>query len=138
MRSVRQALLILVMAFALAAVSIAINPNRPVWSEDILRKGEVRLETALSWGSDALWIDARPEIDFQIDHVPGAISLNLENWTALFPRFLDKWQPGQKVVVYCSSKSCELSHEVASRLDQNGVTEVWVLKGGWESWKAER
>jgi rhodanese-related sulfurtransferase len=67
--------------------------------------------------------------------VPGAISLNLENWDQLFPRFLDAWTRENKVVVYCSAATCELSREVAERLRKSGISSVYVLKGGWEAWK---
>ncbi|MBV8176554.1 MAG: rhodanese-like domain-containing protein [Verrucomicrobia bacterium] len=135
MRSLRQALLILLAALIPAGLTAAFHPRRPAWSEDTLLPGEVKLQTVLAWGSDVLWIDARSLKEYEAEHVPGAILLNLEDWEQLFPRFLDQWRPEQKVVVYCSSTSCELSHEVAERLKTNGISPVYVLKGGWEAWK---
>jgi rhodanese-related sulfurtransferase len=135
MRSLRQALLILLAALIPAGLTAAFHPRRPAWSEDTLLPGEVKLQTVLAWGSDVLWIDARSLKDYEAEHVPGAILLNLEDWEQLFPRFLDRWRPEEKIVVYCSSTSCELSHEVAERLKTNGISPVYVLKGGWEAWK---
>jgi rhodanese-related sulfurtransferase len=135
MRSLRQALLILLAALIPAGLTAAFHPRRPAWSEDTLQPGEVKLQTVLAWGSDVLWIDARSLKDYEAEHVPGAILLNLEDWEQLFPRFLDRWRPEEKIVVYCSSTSCELSHEVAERLKTNGISPVYVLKGGWEAWK---
>lgn len=135
MRALRQALLILLAALIPAGLTAAFHPRRPAWSEDTLQPGEVKLQTVLAWGSDVLWIDARSLKDYEAEHVPGAILLNLEDWEQLFPRFLDRWRPEEKIVVYCSSTSCELSHEVAERLKTNGISPVYVLKGGWEAWK---
>ena len=84
------------------------------------------------------WVDARSADDYAADHVPGAILLNLENWDQLFPKFLDEWSPDKKVVVYCSATSCDLSREVAERLRKNNIPSVFVLKGGWEAWKARK
>ena len=83
-----------------------------------------------------MWVDARSADDYEAEHVPGALLLNLESWDELFPKFLDQWTPEKKVVVYCSAATCELSREVAERLRTNGISSVFVLKGGWEAWKA--
>jgi rhodanese-related sulfurtransferase len=135
MRALRQALLIFLAALIPAGLTAAFHPRRPAWSEDTLLPGEEKLQTVLAWGSDVLWIDARSSKEYEAEHVPGAILLNLEDWEQLFPRFLDHWRPEEKVVVYCSSTACELSHEVAERLKTNGISPVYVLKGGWEAWK---
>jgi rhodanese-related sulfurtransferase len=121
-----------------AGVAALVHPRRPEWSREVLAPGEERLKTVLAWGSAVLWVDARSQRDYETEHIPGALSLNLEEWDTLFPRFLDQWSPERKVVVYCSSLSCALSHEVADRLTQSGVSPVYVLKGGWEAWKANK
>ena len=101
----------------------------------------VSVDQAREWGDDALWIDARPDDEFARDHVPGAISLNEDRWNELLPQFLPNWSPDKKVVVYCSSESCNASREVAKRLredaqlkDNEGKNCVFVLEGGWEAW----
>lgn len=96
------------------------------------------LPTVLAWGKDVLWVDARPEEEYRVEHVPGAILLNLESWDRLFPEFLDRWASGRRVVVYCSAATCELSREVAERLRKSGIPSVFVLKGGWEAWKTRK
>ena len=96
------------------------------------------LPTVLAWGGNLLWVDARSTEEYGAEHVPGALLLNLENWDQLFPKFLDQWTPGEKVVVYCGVATCELSREVAERLRKNGISAVFVLKGGWEAWKTRK
>jgi rhodanese-related sulfurtransferase len=65
--------------------------------------------------------------------------LNEDRWNELLPRMLETWSPDKRVVVYCNSKSCGASREVARRLrTQAGLTNVFVLKGGWEAWLQRR
>jgi len=53
----------------------------------------------------------------------------------LLPQFLATWSPGKKVVVYCSTQSCDLAREVAERLRKEAqLPDVFVLEGGWEAW----
>jgi rhodanese-related sulfurtransferase len=138
MRPVRQAGLILLVSLIPAGLTAAFHPQRPPWSQETLAPGEETLSTILTWGDSTLWVDARSAEEYESDHVPGAISLNLENWDQLFPKFLDRWIPEKKVVVYCSAATCELSREVAERLRKSGISSVFVLKGGWEAWKTRK
>jgi len=135
---VRQAMVILLAALIPASLTAAFHPRRPAWSQEILAPGEETLPTALAWGESVLWVDARSADEYGVEHVPGAILLNMEGWDALFPKFLDRWNPGKKIVVYCSAATCELSREVAERLRKNGISSVFVLKGGWEAWKSRK
>jgi rhodanese-related sulfurtransferase len=95
----------------------------------------VTVEHAREWGDTAIWVDARPDDEFANDHVPGAISLNEDRWNELLPQFLAVWAPGKKIIVYCSSLSCNASREVARRLRKEAqLSDVFVLEGGWEAW----
>jgi rhodanese-related sulfurtransferase len=138
MTPVRQALIIILAALVPAGLTAAFHPRRPSWSEETLASGEETLQTALGWGEKVFWVDARSLDEYDADHVPGAILLNLENWDQLFPKFLDQWNPDKNIVVYCGAASCELSREVAERLRKNNIPSVFVLKGGWEAWKARK
>ena len=82
-----------------------------------------------------MWIDARPQEQFNSAHVPGAVLLNEERWDELLPPLLATWSPDKRIVVYCSSQGCGASREVARRLRaQAGLKNVFVLQGGWEAW----
>jgi rhodanese-related sulfurtransferase len=138
MTPVRQAFFIILAALVPAGLTAAFHPRRPSWSEETLASGEETLRTVLGWGEQVFWVDARSLDEYDADHVPGAVLLNLENWDQLFPKFLDQWHPDKKIVVYCGAASCELSREVAERLRKNNIPSVFVLKGGWEAWKARK
>jgi rhodanese-related sulfurtransferase len=134
----RQALFILLVALIPASLTAAFHPRRPPWSQETLAPGEEMLSTVLTWREDVLWVDARSTEEYEVEHIPGALLLNLDNWDELFPKFLDQWVPDKRVVVYCSAATCELSREVAERLRKNSVSPVFVLKGGWEAWKMRK
>ena len=133
--ALRQALLLLGFAF-LPAIGQAVYHRTTVsWDQPALAEGEVRLAQARDWGDSVIWVDARPDEQFQRDHIPLAIQLNEDRWDELLPQFLEKWSPDKRVVVYCSTLSCAASHEVARRLkEQAGLPHVFVLNGGWEAW----
>ncbi len=133
---IRQALLLLGIALLPALVSGAIQLR---WHhEEPLAPDEVRPATARSWGKEALFVDARPKQRFDAGHIKGAILLNNEDWDSLSTKFIDAWDPDQKIVVYCDGGSCEASREVAERLKREfQIKNIYILKGGWPAWQAQ-
>jgi rhodanese-related sulfurtransferase len=128
--ALRQVIAILLLALLPAGAAGLWHPRRPAWQSD-----EVTLGAAGAWGATVLWVDARPDADFARAHIPGAVSLNEDRWDELLPGLLDHWDTTHKIVVYCSSLSCQASHDVARRLrDETGLPNVFVLQGGWEAW----
>ena len=129
--ALRQVVALLALALLPAFATGLWHPRRPAWQSD-----EVTLATALGWGPSVLWIDARPDADFARAHIPNAVSLNEDRWEDLLPGVLDRWDASRKIVVYCSSLSCQASHDVARRLrDDANLPNVFVLQGGWEAWQ---
>jgi len=109
------------------------------WQSSIPPSELVTVDQARTWAGNVIWVDARPDEEFARDHVPGALSLNEDRWNELLPQFLAVWSPGKKVVVYCSSLSCNASREVARRLRKEAqLSDVFVLEGGWEAWLKKR
>jgi len=135
----RQALLLAGLAF-LPAIGQALYLRETVsWQAPALGKDEVELAQAQSWGESVLWVDARPDAQFEAAHIPNAMQLNEDRWDELLQPLLAIWSPERKVIVYCSSLSCAASHEVARRLrEQAGLTNVFVLHNGWEAWQAAK
>ncbi len=132
----RQALILLALAFIPAIGQAVYQRERIAWDAAAYTKDEVSVQQAQEWGETTLWVDARPDAQFGESHIPGAISLNEDRWNELLPPFLLAWSPEKRTVVYCSSQSCALSHEVARRLrTEAGLGNVYVLHGGWETWQ---
>jgi len=137
--SAREILILIGLAF-LPGLGQAIYFREKVsWQGPVPASESVSLAQARSWGSDAIWVDARPDEQFAGEHVPGAIQLNEDRWNELLPQMLAAYSPEKKVVVYCSSQSCNLALEVARRLRQEAqLKNVFVLEGGWEEWLKAR
>lgn len=131
----RQALVLAALSL-LPAVGEAIYFRGKIsWQSPIPPSEMVSVDQARAWGGNVIWVDARPDAEFARDHVPGAVSLNEDRWNELLPQFLAAWSPGKKVVVYCSTESCDLAREAAERLRKEAqIPEVFVLEGGWEAW----
>jgi rhodanese-related sulfurtransferase len=129
-------------AFILAALALVPGFGEAIyfrdkisWQSPVPTSEMVSAAQARAWGSNAIWVDARPDAEFASDHVPGAVSLNEDRWNELLPQVLAVWSPEKKVVVYCSSLSCNASREVARRLrNEAQLPNVFVLEGGWEEW----
>ncbi len=106
------------------------------WEAAPLLPDEVKVVDARAWGDSVLWVDARPNEQFEQAHIPGAILLNEDHWQELLSPMLAVWSPDRRTIVYCSRQSCAASHEVAKRLHEDaGLKDVYVLHGGWESWQ---
>ena len=109
------------------------------WQSPIPASEMATLTQARAWNGNTIWVDARPDAEFEREHIPGAVLLNEDRWNELLPQFLDSWSPEKRVVVYCSSQSCNASREVARRLrDEAQLKNVFVLQGGWEEWLKSR
>ena len=136
---VGQAVILAALALLPAAGEAIYFRDKISWRSAIAPSEMVTVEQAREFGSTAIWVDARPDEDFAKDHVCGAILLNEDRWNELLPQFLAVWSPGKKVVIYCSSLSCNASREVARRLRKEAqLSDVFVLEGGWEAWLKKR
>lgn len=138
MNRVRQVIAILLVALVPAVSAGFFHPKRPGWSKPAA-ENEIDLPTAVQLGSKVLWVDARPRAEFENAHIPGAVLLNEDEWERLIDGFLDSWNRDSRVVIYCSSASCDASRGVAERLKSEArIQNVYVLKGGWETWLASQ
>ncbi len=125
---------LVLLALLCAALSWTLRKTRPA---EGLGPGEIDVQTLSSMrASEILWVDARSAAKFESRHIPGALLLNQAEWERLVSNFYDQWQPGSHVVVYGEVDS-DNGHEVASRLrEESAIEDVWVLKGGYEAWRA--
>ena len=127
--------MLVALAFVPAIGQAVYFRDKVSWQSPVPSSELVTVAQARAWDANAIWVDARPDEEFARDHVPGAVSLNEDRWNELLPQFLATWSPDKKVVVYCSSQSCNASREVAKRLrDEAQLKNVFVLQGGWEEW----
>ena len=85
---------------------------------------------------EARVLDARPEVFYQLGHVPGAISLPREDFQARYGvlRAELEGDRARRIVVYCSDSDCEDSRLVAAALIKLAYPSVFVFQGGWSDW----
>lgn len=81
----------------------------------------------------ALFLDARPLDFYTMGHVPGALSLPLEDFNAAFARLEPTLRQRFEIVVYCAGYGCDASHEVVRMMRDRGVAAV-ILAEGWPAW----
>jgi rhodanese-related sulfurtransferase len=132
----RSWLLIAGLATALAVADTALNSR----ARSVVFAGgppdEITLIAARAHHGLQLWIDARSDAEFSRDHIPEALPLNVDHWDAQVTQVLRSWQPGTRVIVYCSQSGCGASRNAAERLRRDyRLPDVWVLRGGWAAWQ---
>jgi len=94
----------------------------PVSRDELLRLTRARAVTVL---------DVRPEDEFALGHLPGAVNIPLR---ALELR-LSELDPDQEIVAYCRGPYCGLSYEAVAALRARGF-KVRRLEDGFPEWRA--
>jgi rhodanese-related sulfurtransferase/DNA-binding transcriptional ArsR family regulator len=94
----------------------------PVSREELLQRSRAGTITVL---------DVRPEDEFALGHLPGAVNIPLR---ALAAR-LSELDPAQEIVAYCRGPYCVLSYEAVAELRTRGF-KVRRLEDGLPEWRA--
>lgn len=81
---------------------------------------------------DPFVIDVRPRIEYEHGHLPGAVSLPLEE----LPARLGELPRDRLIVAYCRGAYCLFADEAVALLRRSGYNAV-RLEGGWLEWRAE-
>jgi rhodanese-related sulfurtransferase len=103
-------------------------------SKDFVELAEV--EAAIA-NRSAILIDARPEFQFELGHIPSAVSIPYD--TERLADFIAHYSlRDEAVIVYCSSSHCNSADILAEKLRANGRKRVAVYAGGWEEWRKRR
>ncbi|MCX8160234.1 MAG: rhodanese-like domain-containing protein [Candidatus Saccharicenans sp.] len=96
-----------------------------------------RLEVEDLWHNQlATIVDSRSVSEFKRGHIPGAISVPLEEVRSGNFGLLDRIPPGRPLVIYCEGGDCLTSLNLARLLHERGFRDLRVFAGGWEEWLA--
>lgn len=141
LKPIRQSVLILLLASAAAWATHVWHPRAPALHlvQEPLRRDEISMQVIEErWKGEVLWIDARPQEQFDAGHVPGAVLLNEQRFDEQLFELLDTLQTNTKpIVIYCGAARCDASRQILTRLKQTlPVENAFVLKGGWRAWEA--
>ncbi|OCK59532.1 metalloregulator ArsR/SmtB family transcription factor [Bradyrhizobium sp. LMTR 3] len=90
--------------------------------EELLQRSRVGAVTVL---------DVRPEDEFALGHLPGAVNIPLR----VLERRLAELDPANEIVAYCRGPYCVLSYEAVAALRARGF-KVRRLEDGLPEWRA--
>jgi rhodanese-related sulfurtransferase/biotin operon repressor len=88
--------------------------------EDLIRRG------------DALVLDVRPGIEYEHGHLPGAVSIPIDD----LPGRLHELPRDRPIITYCRGAYCLFADEAVALLQRHGY-EAFRLEGGWPEWRIE-
>jgi rhodanese-related sulfurtransferase len=115
-----------------------ITANPAAGAADQLQEiDSVALVKAIFDKGDVLFVDARSQNDYGNGHIPGAISLPVGQFEERSGSFLNRYPLEQPIVIYCSGRTCEDSHDLARFLSGVGFTNVRIFIDGFPGWEAE-
>lgn len=83
----------------------------------------------------AVFVDARHKEDYDLEHIPGALSLFVNGVDTLYSSVLGKVPKDQTIITYCSDPQCETAIKLADALVDRGHTRVFILLEGLPSWR---
>ena len=84
-----------------------------------------------------VFIDARPQDDYEKGHIKRALCLPWNEVDRNFMRVTEDISPDTPIITYCDGETCELSHNLAIFLLDMGFSNVRILINGWTLWKEE-
>lgn len=88
--------------------------------------------------NEIVLVDARNAVDYQTEHIPGAVSLPAASTDADLANFTSKYSRDTALVIYCESKLCPMSRELSRRLHSQGYKNIRLMPGGFAEYRASR
>lgn len=86
-----------------------------------------------------LIIDARPDLFWEIGHIPGAISLPRKQLAEYYPKteslLREAVAAGRPLLLYCADLHCPDAGALASELNQRGFNGLLLFEAGWAAWE---
>lgn len=95
---------------------------------------ELSLEEFDRVRAKSLVIDVLPSSSFRNGHIPGAVSLPVDQITRLESKILGDRR--SRIVVYCASRTCPHGPRAVSILAETGYQHISLFPGGIEEWTA--
>jgi rhodanese-related sulfurtransferase len=110
-----------------------IDENKSVITMDEARA--ITLNQAYElYNKNALFIDARDFVEFEIGRIKNAISLPYVEFEQ-YKSVLENVSKDKPIVTYCDGKDCDLSILLGDKLYEMGYKEVYIFFGGWIDWQ---
>ena len=81
-----------------------------------------------------IFLDARSRYSYGVGHIPSARSLPVSEYRLRRQEILADVEKSQAIITYCSGGSCQTSVKLATKLMEDGFTNVRAFYGGWGEW----
>ena len=138
-RTVQRSLVIVVASAALGLAVNAISPRRIpyITPPQVIDPSEfIPLADAYkAWSrGNTFFLDARAPVDYQAGHIANAFSLPAEEFSVHWPQVAAFLTTESAIVCYCDGTDCDLSHQIAAQLRQQGFKNVHILQNAWTEW----
>ncbi|UCD17667.1 MAG: hypothetical protein JSV44_01840 [Candidatus Zixiibacteriota bacterium] len=152
--SIRQAILLLLLAIVLSAASTGILSDRIPYvgnwpslagSNSVIVppsavEGDPPFisldEAAAKYQSpNVIFIDARYPEDYDYGHIKDAINLPYEELEYFWADVTAGMPKSKEYVIYCSGDECESSLFLGREMLYEGYSDVLVFYGGWREWE---
>ena len=109
------------------------SAGEPEWAQKSYLEVGTSVVKTYQENNSALIVDARPNVKFLQETIPGSISIPDTSLDKLIGRFpIDK---NEKIVVFCAGFACEKSNIVANKLHTLGYKNISVYAAGMPAWK---
>lgn len=147
-RSASGAAVVLLTGLLVGTAANLVAPRRIPWTQDWtqhltsqaatsgLRIVELADVRNLVRDGATLIFDARPNAEYGAGHLPGALSLPVDDFDALYPQFAPLLGPSTPLLVYCSGEECDESLLLGRQLHAQGHTNILLFPGGYGAWTA--
>jgi rhodanese-related sulfurtransferase len=109
-----------------------------------MHPGRDALPTALTWrevkpllaGGKIILVDVRDTQAYALGHVPGAVSLPMDQGPEKMSVFLARYPKTTPLVLYCASVRCQTANTQARALrGEHGYADVREMPGGYAEWR---
>ncbi|HPB58574.1 MAG TPA: rhodanese-like domain-containing protein [Candidatus Saccharicenans sp.] len=92
-------------------------------------------EAEAAWAEQkAVFIDSRNLEEYQRGHIPGAISVPLEDLKSGREDLLLRIPDAPEIIIYCEGGDCQASLNLARWLESRGFKNLRIFSGGWAEW----
>lgn len=89
------------------------------------------LSSLMKSNADFLLVDARQREQYAMAHIPGAISLPLNE----IPDYAGSLDRDRMIITCCGNYHCPVSTKAATELTSLGFTNIYDYKGGIKEWQ---
>lgn len=139
-RLLMEAAAILVAAGALGLVFNALSPRgiavtRPLALRELDARYLTAEETRARFDAgQTIFLDVRRAKLFGGGHIAGALNLPAGEFVRRFAEFAPMLPRETEILIYCDSRHCELSRQVADQLARLGYGNLRIFYHGWVEW----